>query len=608
MGVHLPSSSRAVRAQAVRLNLQGAAFPRTLSVPTAAPAANQPRPLSRSGRGDGLSRHFSGPRLYAWLILLALAIGALSLLFPSTPSYDPWAWLVWGREILHGSLHTPGGPTWKPLPVIFTTIFALFGSAQPNLWLMVARAGAALAVFMSGVLAARLTWRLYTGSVDPVEGPRRWTAALPAALAALIAMAALALTGEFLDASTLGYSEGLMVASTLIALDRHLDGRHRQAFAVGFVAALDRPEIWLFWGPYGLWLMWRDPGSRGLVIGLAVLTLALWFVPQKWGGGSFTSGISRAQHPRANSPAFAPCPFCAELKDHAWPLVLLRIKAAAALTVLCALVLLWRIRDSLPGWRALVRRPRAGEPNDAPAIPARTSALLTLIVAGLFGLGWWVLVALETQAGFSGNDRYLVLGSAFIVLVGAVGYGWLAIALVRAARRLLRAGAQAGMARGATVGASAVSALLFVFGPNFVGSNLIDIPKTHGSLLYQAHLREDLVALINSHGGAKAILACGPVMSEGFQVPMVAWYLNVRTLQVQDQPNTNKQGIDRVAKGQWPAIIFQDEDNRGATRLPLAQTINGWKSEGAHYTFTVGPHHAMYFFQDCRAHSAGTAS
>lgn len=550
----------------------------------------------------------SGPRLYAWLILLALALGALSLLFPSTPSYDPWAWLVWGREILHGSLHTPGGPTWKPLPVIFTTIFALFGSAQPNLWLMVARAGAALAVFMSGALAARLTWRLYADSLDTGEGRPGWTAYLPAALAALIAMASLTLTGEFLDASTLGYSEGLMVASTLIALDRHLDGRHRQAFVIGFVAALDRPEIWLFWGPYGLWLMWRDPGSRGLVIGLAVLTLALWFVPQKWGGGSFTSGVARAQHPRKNSPAFAPCPFCAELKDHAWPLVLLRIKAAAALTVLCALVMVWRIRASLPGWRALVRRPRADAPDEAPVIPARTSALLTLIIAGLFGLSWWILVALETQAGFSGNDRYLVLGSAFIVLVGGVGYGWLAIALARAARRLLRTGARAGMARAATLGASAVSALLFVFGPNFVGNNFIAIPKTHGSLLYQAHLREDLVALINGHGGAKAILACGPVMSEGFQVPMVAWYLNVRTLDVQDQPNTNAQGLAPVAKGQWPATIFQDEDNRGAALLPAPQTINGWKSEGAHYTFTVGPHHAMYFFQDCRAHAAGTTS
>ncbi len=76
-----------------------------------------------------------------WLTLLALALGALSLLFPSTPSYDPYSWLIWGREIFHGQLHIAGGSSWKPLPVIFTTVFALFGSAQPNLWLVVARAG-----------------------------------------------------------------------------------------------------------------------------------------------------------------------------------------------------------------------------------------------------------------------------------------------------------------------------------------------------------------------------------------------------------------------------------------------------------------------------------
>jgi hypothetical protein len=429
----------------------------------------------------------------------------------------------------------------------------------------------------------------------------------PAALAGLITMASLALTGEFLDASTLGYSEGLMVAALLIAVDRHLDGHFRQAFVFGFVAALDRPEVWLFWGPYGLWLMWRDPGARGLVIGLAVLTLFLWFVPQKWGGGSWTSGITRAHHPRSNSPAFASCPFCAELKDHAWPLVLLRIKVAAALTVLCALFVLWRTRSALAGWRSAFLRRRGSSGVGGRALPARPSALVTLIVCGVFGLAWWVLVALETQAGFSGNDRYLVLGSAFIVLVGGVGYGWLAIGLARLAARGLRGAARGGLVRMSAVAASGVCALLYVLGPNFVGSNLIDIPRTHGSLLYQAHLREDLVSLIRRAGGAGFILGCGPVMTEGFQVPMVAWYLNVRTIRVTDQPATNAQGLAPVKNRQWPATIFQDRDNRGAALLPLPQTIRGWEHQGAHYKFVPGPHHAMYLFQGCRAHAAGAA-
>ena len=99
----------------------------------------------------------SGPRFYGALAGVALVIAALSLLIPSTPSYDPWAWIVWGREIVHLNLQTTGGPTWKPLPVIFTTLFAPFGRAAPDLWLVIARAGALMAVAMVFKLSVRLT-------------------------------------------------------------------------------------------------------------------------------------------------------------------------------------------------------------------------------------------------------------------------------------------------------------------------------------------------------------------------------------------------------------------------------------------------------------------
>ena len=40
--------------------------------------------------------------------------------------------------------------------MIFTTLFALFGKAAPDLWLVVARAGAVMAVAMVFKVAARL--------------------------------------------------------------------------------------------------------------------------------------------------------------------------------------------------------------------------------------------------------------------------------------------------------------------------------------------------------------------------------------------------------------------------------------------------------------------
>ena len=53
--------------------------------------------------------------------LAVLALTALTFLIPSAPTYDPWAWIVWGREILHLDLSTVDGPSWKPLPVLLTT-------------------------------------------------------------------------------------------------------------------------------------------------------------------------------------------------------------------------------------------------------------------------------------------------------------------------------------------------------------------------------------------------------------------------------------------------------------------------------------------------------
>ena len=62
---------------------------------------------------------------------------------PATLAYDPWAWLVWGREIGHLDLDTTGGPSWKPLPVVITTPLAVLGDLAPTLWLVVARTGRA---------------------------------------------------------------------------------------------------------------------------------------------------------------------------------------------------------------------------------------------------------------------------------------------------------------------------------------------------------------------------------------------------------------------------------------------------------------------------------
>ncbi len=520
-------------------------------------------PAVRSRERSGLSSlapWVSGGRLYLVLVGAAVLLGALSLLIPSTPSYDPWAWLVWGREVAHLNLHTTGGPTWKPLTVIFTTIFSLFGSAQPDLWLVVARAGALLALAMTFKIAWRIT-REVLAPTDPGSDMRRLAVLGPALLAGVLAAGSLINSKGFISNNALGYSEGLMTALVLIAVERHLDGARRQAFAVGFLAALDRPELWVLWGPYGIYLWWRDPGARRLVLALFALIPLLWFAPEYWGSGHFFRGVNRAHHPRSNSAAFASCPFCAELKDHAWPLVLTRIKAIAILGAALAAGLLFRTRKRW--W-----------PARGAALEPRTLGLVGLVLCAAVGFGWWVGVAAETQAGFSGNDRYLVLGSALVSIAGGVAWAWLAGELARLLSRRDR------IARASPLVGLAVALALFLAVPPWIGRNVIDLQRTHRALVYQSHLREDARTAVARLGGSAAVRRCGSVMTEGFQVPMLAWTLGVHTLDVQASPI--------LAPGQLPPpapnVVFQTRAQSNDHLLPLLRT---WPSVHYHLVTSV---------------------
>jgi hypothetical protein len=174
----------------------------------------------------------------ALIIAGCLAVSALSLLYPSTPTYDPWAWILWGREIAHLDLVTEGGPSWKPFPIFFTVPFSFLGQdLAPYLWLWVARAGGLLGC----VMAYRMAYRLSGGRVYGV-------------LAGVSAFAALLSSNKYVRDAALGNSEPILAAVVLWAFERHLDGRRDHALYLGVAAALLRPEAWPFLALYGLWL------------------------------------------------------------------------------------------------------------------------------------------------------------------------------------------------------------------------------------------------------------------------------------------------------------------------------------------------------------------
>ena len=79
-------------------------------------------------------------------------------------------------------------------------------------------------------------------------------------------------------------------------------------------------------------------------------------------------------------------------------------------------------------------------------------------------------------------------------------------------------------------------ALVFAFVPGWVANSLIDVQRTHRALVYQAQLRSGITAAVDKAGGPAKVLACGTVMTEGFQVPMLAWTLGVHTVDVEASP------------------------------------------------------------------------
>ena len=432
-----------------------------------APAVSAPPvPARASARGDATAGR---GRVGMWVLVLAcLALAGLSLLTESAPTYDPWAWIIWGREVAHGALVTPRGPAGQPRPVMFTAPFSLLGDdAAPGLWLVVARAGGLLAFVMAYRLSARLA------------GP--W--------AGVIAAGSLVLADEFVRNFWRGNSEGLLVALVLWAIERHLDGRRSHAFLLGFAAALLRPEVWPFWGLYGLWLVYKAwdgaPPWReiALVFGSGALALVLWFLPEYLGSGDWLRAAERARDPNPDSAAFAANPFLEVFRRSELVLTTPVYVGAAIATA----VALWR-RDPLPL-----------------ALAAMAAILM-------------VAVALMTQAGFAGNLRYVALPAALIcVLAGA---GW--VDLVRGARR-----------RWGVLAAVAAAAVAIALSVPYLSDASSALHEDRDLLVKEADFYgPNLRAVIAKAGGEEQIKSCGRVFSGPFQVPSVAWYLHLHANEV----------------------------------------------------------------------------
>jgi hypothetical protein len=396
------------------------------------------------------------PARAAWLAAACLALAGLSLALPWALAFDPWSWVVWGREVTRLELDTAGGPSWKPLPVVVTTVLTFAGGAAPVLWLVLARAGGLLAAAGAAVLAGRLA----------------------GAAAAVAAALTLELGSWWLFNTALGNSEGLLAAAALWAVVAHLAGRTRVALALALAAALLRPEAWPFLGVYALWL-WR---TRREPLGVLALALApvpvLWFGPDLIGAGG-ALGASDAARGTASpqSAVYADFPALEVLADFAelvTPPVLLAAMIGAALG-------------------------------------GRTARALAL-----GALGWVLVVAVMTQAGYAGNPRYNVAPAAIACVLAGIG-------VAATARRLTRP------AGGAFVLAAVLVAAMLAF----TAGDLSDQVDELGS---RADRREQLDALVDRAGGPGTVKRCGAVYANQPMKAMVAWRVDVAMEHLADPP------------------------------------------------------------------------
>jgi hypothetical protein len=322
----------------------------------------------------------SSPFLVASLACLALAALSAAML-PTVPSYDPWSWIVWGREVVdpHLSFTVSGGPSWKPLPFLFTTVYGLFGTAAPTLWVITARAGGLLSLVAAYRLSARLT--------RSVLGPSSWEPVL----AGVFAAAGVVLTQAWAYYMFRGTSEPMLVACALWAVDRHLAGRYRAAFALGVAASLIRPEAWPFILLYAIWLWRRSPDPRaraGLLGGLALIPF-LWFVPPWIGSGQ---PFLAASHAKDYNGHLGGDPFFEVLRRG----VDLQVAPMLALA-LAAVGLAW--------------------------VRGRNRLILGLAAAAL---AWWVLVVAMTLDGYPGLERFYLPAAGLTCVLAGVGLVWVA--------------------------------------------------------------------------------------------------------------------------------------------------------------------------------------
>jgi hypothetical protein len=482
-----------------------------VSLLTAPAAARQISPI---GTANVPSRVSSG----LWVVIGCVVLAGLSLVvLPREIAYDPWSWLIWGREMLHLDLDTRDAATAvKPLPIFIDTLLAVTGSAAPVLWLLVARTSALLAL----ALAFRLGYRL---------------AGVGAGLVAAVGLAVSAQYISYLFIA--GMSEPMAAAAVLAAVEFHLQNRRRAALAALVAAGLLRPEAWPFLIAYCFWLSRGQSALRrtaSVVAGMAVV--AVWFVIDWFGSRQFFRSAGAATHESQGGPLLSREPGLATLRE-TWHLMSVPIEV----------LFLLGLGSAFLAWR------RTGRPS-------------TTLWIGLGAIGWVLVDAVLAQGRFAtGAARYLLPGVALAAVVAGVFVMEVSAVLTRALSRRERT-ARAALVAPAAVAVCVVATLV----PRFVYTGRsVHIGVQVGQRA--EHLMTGVREAITLAGGRHRVVSCGPVSTQAFQVPLVAWELRVPVGTVTIHPSAPGTVFQQGVAPRVPADLLVRYRDAGSVGAPDAR-------------------------------------
>jgi hypothetical protein len=433
---------------------------------TAAPVRTVPR--RRGWFGEQLRRH-------PWA-LAGVALVIFSAVFVrwagTRPGYDPYGWLNWGYQTLHLSLDLGGAPSWKPLPFLFTIPYSLFGHFALWLWMVTS-----VSISLSGsIFAARIAYRL-TGA----EGDRR-----PAVIAAVFAGLAVLGIATYFHMILSVQSDPMIVSIVLAAIDSHLSGHPRWAFALGVLASLGRPESWPFLGAYSIWAWRAIPSMRRMIVFGLLLIPLLWFgVPTITNGRPLLAGDLAEKSPR-------------QLHENKIIGTFHRFTGLTYLPIQLSAL-------AATVW-AYFRRNRT-----------------VLMLAGGV-VSWLVIETAFVLHGWPGVPRYMFEPAGVTTVLAAVAVGW-----------LLKDAAKIGRGVPQWAGIPVVAVIVIAMVPAAIArmrSEHRDIRHERG----RATVINQLHAAVSNMGGAAHIRYCGEPVTNVEYVSILAYYAHLNDGQVGHRP------------------------------------------------------------------------